>query len=416
MTKEAPALRASNRPSWQTSWPINGDLKAWMKTMISKCHFIEKLDEALKCTQLPIETLADLGDKDEALQQVDQFLRSADKRVSTVEVVSFVSLAELGASIAIRNREPARMEGYLAIAEATERHLTDADRGFAEDSVRWFRASHGLLDPRHAVDDHQRTVAEFELADRQLRMAMDTGDCEEAKRQAAILKTIALATPNGLRLERLRRATLGLLIVGMKNEVAFLTKEVSGRNLDSRTLADFGLREQALERCGLEIARELSRLGSSADPDVTTPVRRMCRSLDVMWELGHRDEAAACLRRAIREMPTWRALGWSPRAVARFLREAAERLDVLEGSAEVSRAISIATKSESANPLDQTIENFRRIRSAKSRRGALAPFLARAELWQELFDLLQVCQTPMEAAELCWSVKFELPGGEGLLV
>ena len=61
-------------------------------------------------------------------------------------------MAELGAKICLDAGDLARMEHYLALAEATEPFNTrKRDRGFSINFVRKFRASNGLLDPADAI-------------------------------------------------------------------------------------------------------------------------------------------------------------------------------------------------------------------------------------------------------------------------
>src|SRR5262245_39316374 len=129
-------------PTWKTKWPKNGDLRAWFLCGIEKCAEIADPEEAANEAHLPIGALADLGYRDEALKHVDWFLRKLPKNDS----LHIVRMAELGAEICLEAGNLPRMEKYLAIAAATEKLNTrKCDVGFSINSVRHFRAFHGIL-------------------------------------------------------------------------------------------------------------------------------------------------------------------------------------------------------------------------------------------------------------------------------
>ena len=62
--------------------------------------------------------------------------------------------------------------------------------------------------------------------------------------------------------------------------------------------------------------------------------------------------------------------------------------------------------------LDQAIQDARRLRSPTQRRMKLGTLLAKARRWTELREVLSQVESPEEAADVAWWIKFELPGGE----
>ena len=66
----------------------------------------------------------------------------------------------------------------------------------------------------------------------------------------------------------------------------------------------------------------------------------------------------------------------------------------------------------SAGATEEAIAAARKLRSPTERRKQLAKLLARAGRWKELREVCQHVMSPEEAAELAWSIKFELRGGQ----
>jgi len=62
--------------------------------------------------------------------------------------------------------------------------------------------------------------------------------------------------------------------------------------------------------------------------------------------------------------------------------------------------------------LEEAIADARKMRSPTERRKTLATLLARAKRWGELREVLSQVESPEEAADVAWRIKFELPGGE----
>jgi hypothetical protein len=135
-------------PAWKTKWPKNGELLAWFRAGLQKCNAIVVSNEAANKAYLPIEHIAELGHTEEALKQVNKFLKRLTQAKQLMETVR---IAELGAKICLDADELDRMEKYLSIALSAEKfNSRKCDIGYAAESVRDFRADNGLLDPKDA--------------------------------------------------------------------------------------------------------------------------------------------------------------------------------------------------------------------------------------------------------------------------
>jgi tetratricopeptide (TPR) repeat protein len=426
--------RMAAQPAWRTDWPDRGDLKTWLRAMIQKCDAIADDVAAADKAHLPIEYLAKLGCVTEALRHVDRFLG----RLPRDEVLATVRLARVGAKICLDSGRMARMERYLAIAEATEPfNIRKCDRGFSIDSVRRFRADNGLLDPADAIDEEQRVKARFERAARQYKQAIAKGEREAAKLAVAEMEMIAREVEE----DWLRRSYLGRVIecyAGLKEAQAVkrclrrLGESDRHEILNARALVKLGMRAEAIARARQDIANELEQLREMTDPNIHFPVMAIVRSLEFLAEQGAKDEARRWLRRALKEMSTWPVIrhGWTTSSVYHSLAEAmvlidgpaaAENLlnlamgdakaerrgDFRQGSVDASLYLTAKT-----GRLEEAIEDARKLRSPTQRRKTLARLLAKARRWRELRAVLSQVETPEEAADVAWQIQFELPGGE----
>lgn len=434
MAKMARHVRAAaGKPAWKMLWPRNGDPKSWLRAMIRKCDAIPDDDTAATKAHLPIEHLAELGCVEEALRHVNRFLR----RLPRQEVVATVRMAELGAQICLDAGDLARTERYLAIAEATEPFNTrKCDKGFSLNSVREFRAENGLLDPADAIDDEQRVEARFKRAGRQCKQAIATGQRDSAEAAVGEMAKTAREVEE----EWLRQSYLQQVIdcyaqlkdaQAVKRCLREFSKEDRHEVLDADTLAGLGMKAEAIARARQDIAGELDELRETSDPNIHFPVSSIGRSLQLLVGQGAKDEARRWLRRVLKEMPAWPAIrGWSSSAVYHSLAEAMAMIDgpaaaenllnqaVADGKAESRRgfrqgAVDAALDLKASfGRLDEAIDDARKLRSPTGRRQTLATLLAKARRWGELRDVLRQVESPEEAADVVWWIKFELPGGE----
>jgi hypothetical protein len=419
---------------WRTKWPRNGDLKTWLRAMLQKCDAIPDDHAAAERAHLPIGQLAEMGCVAEALRHVNRFLR----RLPRQDVVATVRMAELGAKISLDAGDLTRMEKYLAIAEATEPFNTrKCDRGFSLNSVREFRADNGLLDPAEAIDEKQRITARFERAGRQYKQAIGTGERESAKVAVTEMEKIVREVEQ----EWLRRSYLRRVIncyveledaQAVKRCLRGLDKGDRRKILDAETLIRLGMKTEAIARARQDIAQELEELRVMSDPNIHFPVMSIRRSLRFLVEQGAKDEARRWLRRALKEMPTWPVIqyGWTTSSVYHSLAQAAALIDGPVAAENLLKNAMTDAKAEKRSDfrqgavdaalelkanigrLDEAIEDARRLRSPTQRRKKLGRLLAKAKRWAELQEVLSQVESPEEAADVAWWIKFELPGGE----
>jgi tetratricopeptide (TPR) repeat protein len=421
-------------PEWKTKWPRNGDLKTWFRAMIRKCDAIPDDEAAGEKAHLPIKHLAEMGYVAEALRSVDRFLR----RLPAHKVVARVRIAELGAQICLDADDMNRMEKYLAMAEATEPFNTrKCDKGFSLDSVREFRAENGLLDPADAVEDEQRLEARFSRANRQYKQAMAAGERKSARTAVAEMERVAAEFEEEWSHRNHFQVVLDCYAElkdadSVKRCIRKLDKDDRHEILDADMLVSLGMRAEAIARARRDIAQNLKELRASDDPNIHIPIMAIQRSLTFLVEQQERDEARRWLRRALREMSTWPVVeyGWATSAVYHSLAEVAA---IIDGPAAAENLLGYAMTDAKAEKrggfrqgaidaalglkarigrLDEAIEDARKLRSPTQRRKELGKLLAKAKRWNELRQVLSQVQSPEEAAEVAWWIKFEVPGGE----
>jgi hypothetical protein len=421
-------------PAWRTNWPRNGDLKTWFRAMIRKCDAIPDDDAAATRAHLPIEHLAAMDCVKEALRHVNRFLR----RLPGQEVVATVRMAQLGAKICLDDGDLAGMEHYLTLAEATEPFLTrKSDQGFALNSVRAFRVDNGLLDPADAINEEQRITARFERAGRQYKLAIAAGERESAKTAVDEMANIAREVEKEWwRQSYLRRVINGYVELkdahAVKRCLRGFSKSDRHDVLTAETLVSLGMKAEAIARARQDIARELKELREMNDPNIHFPMMSIGRSLEFLVGQGARDQARRWLRRTLKEMPTWPTVrsGWTTSAVYHSLARAmamidgpaaAESLlkqamtdanaetrsDFRQGAVDAALALKAST-----GGLEEAIDDARKLRPPTQRRKKLATLLAKAKRWGELREVLSQVESPEEAADVAWWIKFELPGGE----
>lgn len=402
--------------------------------MIRKCDAIPDHRAAAEKAHLPIEHFAEMGCVTEAVRNVNRFLR----RLPRQDVLATVRMARLGAKLCVDADDLARMEEYLAIAEATEPfNVRKCDKGFSLNAVREFRADNGLLDPADAIDEKQRIKARFWRARRRWKQAMAAGERQSAQVAVAEMEEIA----HEIEEDWTRQSYLGSVIdcyaelkdaQAVKRCVRKLDKGDRHEILDAEMLLSLGMKAEAIARARQDIAHELEELRQTSDPNIHFPLMSIGRSLAFLVEQGEKDEARRWLRRALREMSTWPVIecGWTTSSVYHSL---AEAMAMIEGPVAADKLLKHAMADAKAEKrsdfrqgavdaaldlkarlgrLDEAIEDARKLRSPTQRRQKLGRLLAKAKRWNELREVLSQVESPEEAADVAWWIKFELPGGE----
>lgn len=400
--------------------------------MIEKCDAFDSPVEGAGKAHLPIEGLAKMGRAAEALKHINRFLRKQPENDS----LEIVRMSELAAKICLDRNDLFRMEQYLGrAAEAPVRRKCDL--GWPEKSVRQFRAHHGILDPAKAVDENQRIEATFRRGERRFREAMDQKQSAQAKTASGEMHLAAkqVDTKSFTHWIYYRILLKAMAEMGDTAEVKRLFKEfnrnANGHLIDFETLWSVGLTAQAIAQAVAEVRNQLDQLSKMTDPNMHFPARKIYEALVFLAEHGKQEKARQLLTTVLNEMPSWPVYqtGWTTAAVYRMMAEIALKLNDSnalkllalarqDAEAEKSRgwrkgAVRGVMNAEATiTTVDDAIAQARKMRSPTQRRLQLTKLLARARLWKELAETCSEAETCKEAAELCWVVKFELPGGE----
>jgi hypothetical protein len=426
------AISKPSGPAWKTNWPRNGDLRAWFLCGIEKCAAIADSEEAASKAHLPIQALAELGHVKESLKHIDRFLR----KLPADDVLKKVQMARLGAEICLNASDLPRMEKYLAIAAATEKFNTrKCDIGFSINSVRKFRAFHGILDLALAIGEEEKLEAIFKSARRRSKEFFQRGKRTEARAAAAEMEQAAKETTDEWRREtRFRAVIKHHAEIGdaraVQRAIKNLAKAERAKILDYSMLARLGMQKESIERAVKKVKDEVKELETMENPNIHFPVHSICDALLFLIEQRQRDVAARLYSKVARSAHKWPAIqGWTTSAVLTMFAEVAARLegpkaaqyllDSAERDARVESRPSFRKGAQSAtiemqarlNGLDEAIAKAKKLRSPTERRSELADLYASAGRWSELRAICQQVASPEEAASLVWSVKFKLPGG-----
>lgn len=343
-------MAKAKEPKWKSQWPRSSDLATWFRCMLTKCDAIADDEIAVTEAHLPIESLAELGHVAEALKYVNRFLRRAPKDGA----LAIVRMARVGAEISLAAGDLPRMEKYLARMAATEPLNTrKCDAGFSINAVREFRAENGLLDPDEAIDDRQRLKAQFRRADRQFAEALAA-----RKRKAATLAVAEMEQVASSHDDPWWRQQWTRLVI---ERYAALGDSAAVKRSIRKLDAELGWTTSAVYTAFAEAAASL----------------------------GDQETADGLLHDALTDGKSEKRSSWRKGAVG-------AALDVQADSGRIVDAINEA----------------RKIRSPSERRKALGKLFAKERRWKEMRDVLTGVASPEEAADICWWIKFELPGGE----
>jgi hypothetical protein len=192
------------------------------------------------------------------------------------------------------------------------------------------------------------------------------------------------------------------------------------------------MKAAAIARARQDIARELEELHEMNNPNIHFRMMSIGRSLEGLVGQSAKDEARRWLRRTLAEMPTWPAVrsGWTTSVVYHSLAQAKAMIDGPVVAEDLLKQVMTDAKAETRSDfrqgavdaalalkadiggLDEAIDVARNLRSPTQRRKKLATLLAKGRRWGELREVLCQVESPEEAADVAWWIKFELPGGE----
>jgi hypothetical protein len=438
--KTSPRLKPETKPSmskpsvskWKTKWPRSSDLRLWFRCMIEKCDAFDDPAEGASQAHLPIEALVQMGHADEALTFVNKFLRKQPND-SPLEIVR---LSELGAQICLDRGDLVEMEKYLDRAASAPVHRK-CDLGWPEHAVREFRAHNGILDPADACNDEQRIEATFKRARRGFQQAIN-----QKRRSNAVAALDEMQQAVKLAEKKKRSCWFyhqellkALVEVGdvaaAKRLLKRLGREAADELVDLPMLWSIGFHAEAITRATAEIRKRLKELEAINDPNIHFPVHGICSTLEFLMDHGKEKEAKTWLKKVLSKVETWPVyeVGWTTAAVYTMLAEIVVRINGAAAAetllANASRdaaaerrpewrkgATSAVMKAEAAlRNVDELIAKARKLRSPTERRLQLSKLLARVQRWKDLAEVCSEAASPVEAARLCWAIKFELPGG-----
>jgi hypothetical protein len=432
-TRTKSARKSSLKPAWQTRWPANGDLAAWLRCGIDKCQAILQLDLRAEKIHLPIHGLAKFGQVSEALKHLEALM----KQLHGKEFSSWVRAAQLGAKICLEADDSGGCQRYLQrMNEEAKKTIKKSERRSAESMVRDFRLEHGLLDPAEASSPEEKMVATYNAALRSYQSSINGADSKQV--QATLDRMLSCAQAA----EGWRKSRWLSQIVELANEqgnrrlirkvMASVPEKDRQARFGFRLFAKIGMKREAKEGAVQTIQSSLAELHTMTDPNIHIPVSRIVDGLNCLIQIGEKKQASAWFKKVARSVENWKCViqGWTTTAVLTAFVPIVELLDGAKAAQDLARLAhahagaeprsafkrgatgSAMQASASVNTLEDAIQQARQIRSPAVQRLELAKLLARGKRWKELRETCSQAASPEEAAKLALWVKFELPGGE----
>lgn len=418
--------------AWKTRWPASNDLAAWFECGVDKCKAIDDAATSVELAHLPIGGLADIGKKAQALKHVEFF----SKRAKDSPIRDSVRLLLLGAEICLEADDLVGCEAYLQRTLAEEQRVTrKSEKGVPTEEVREFQVRYGLLDPNQARSAEEQAEVIFNRCERELQHATRAGDKKTAQ---ALLKTMFECTPKVVawRKERwlrviIQQAAELKLNKFVQQVIASVPAKQRQELLRFDLFAELGMKPEAKAGAEAEIQDAWNELKSMTDPNIHFPIHRIIRALQCLIDIGDKKTAQNWFGKIAKSAKQWKCViqGWTTTAVLTSFVPIVEQLEGKQAARELAAsahehataerdanfrkgAVAAALDaSATADSLDAAIAEAYRLRSPTQRRMELAKLLARAGRWKELKSVCSEVASPKEAAEIAWSVKFELPGG-----
>jgi hypothetical protein len=292
----------------------------------------------------------------------------------------------------------------------------------------------GLADPMTLEDKEERSEAAF-------RRALRQGDEAAAHKQYlevlvhwmnAKKELAAMDIHCGARYLPL----LANRVIGLNNMIVRqgFVSELSHRDrtviLPSEKLWKLGLHRDAIKRIERDIQSALKEMNDSTNLNLHFPADQIKRAIIQLIEYGQKKLAQRWFSKISKQSKHWTPIhGFSSAAV---IRNMAIVVAKLEGPDEARKLLDLAMRDSKGErwrdmkhgAVRETIELYDELglnreaielastlRSQAERRRILAPILARSQRWKELREVLKAVDSPKEAAEICWRIKFELTDG-----
>jgi hypothetical protein len=266
-------------------------------------------------------------------------------------------------------------------------------------------------------------------------MAIDRGDKSTAKTELKVMERIVPQKSKWSQkfdqMTILKEYSRIESKASLRKRIAKFTPSERQKVLPSYMFERLGLMDEVVVEAVHEVDRRIKKLMTNDDPNIHFDTNRISSEILRLIELGRKDLAEKCFAKVAKSSGKWKSYGMGFSKAAAFT-DFAEVVAKLEGTEAASAFLADATKIAKADTsigrrgavssaiqmgatigkLDEAIENARKLRSPTQRRMELAKLLAKAKRWKELRTICSEAATPEEAAELCWWIKFELPGGE----
>jgi hypothetical protein len=423
--KSKPKTGTPTEP-WK-QWPRTADLVEWMRTLLGLTPYMDDLkDRTATVVHIAIDYLAKLGEPLEALQWIDRL----DKTVPPDQGSHHSQFVMRAAKIALDAGMMDVIEEYLQrMASMQPLFPRKCDQGYAEKRVRDFRAKHGLLATRDAVDDRQRAQAQFNAVVRAAGQALDNGDKRQARQMLAeAMPIIEQFEPWRQRYARFTLAE-GFHRAGDKENLERLLKLDDIADDDRRffphNLLKLGQHDRAVARFQQEAKEALAEMETDT-LNAHFPATQLQFAISGLADAGEMKLAREWLARALKEGAVWNinridafssavfesmakavAKVEGPQAALGILDIAADRAQKAKPSGWRTAAIaSVAKLRMELSPIEQAEAAARAVRSPKERTRLLVNLFAKRQEWDRLHETLNTAKTPIQAAELVFSLKF----------
>lgn len=413
--------------SWHGQWPREADIEAWMQAILATADFIDDADDRVSIAQHAIKELARTDHLDDAivhLERLHQSIPAHDGRNRSW-------ILKLGAELCFDVGRFDQMQEYLnRIVNLQSLFPRKVDRGCQEKSVREFKILRGLLHPRDAVDESERTNAALSHHLRAAKAALHQGDRAAAMVELDAVETLIPPTDDVGKRKRMEDLLRVAASADDRSRIRRLlaADERAGKwgRVNPDTLLEIGERDLAVARLETEIKEALRELMGD-DMNAHFPAMAFEGAISALVDIGERATAQRWLRVALEEGTEW-ALPHRGAFSSAVINSVAKAVLRVEGPAPASQILELAMAHAAGdkpsgwraaamrNNLELLLElagpeaalaEARKVRSPRDRRRSMVCLLAKSESWDKLHHVLREAADAKEAAELMWWIKFE---------
>jgi len=214
----------------------------------------------------------------------------------------------------------------------------------------------------------------------------------------------------------------------VRRNIQKMTKDDREDFLDFDTLERIGMRAEAIADAIRAVKRRLAELNSMNSPNIHFPISGICRALMFLVSQRKKREAQRLFAVVVKSAKKWSVFeqGWTTSAVFAMFAEAAAAIEGPEAAqlliaraeqdARVEKrpgfrkgAVSSTLEMEARlGSVEDAIGKARKLRSPTERRRELCKLFTRTKQWNELRAICSEVASPEEAADICWTVAFEI--------